>query len=158
MAREPQYSIAIEFDDFLTCFDLDYVIDTIDRIIDGVEPRDYFPYDDEFPYWYQRRFAGNSYVGITSVRRGSVVLTVLISSAVSSYVARRFFPAFRGGRVSEEIKRTARLSDEVLGQALKKINDHFERFVPLQRDRGGNIKSVKIRKKRTSTKKTDEPG
>ena len=153
MTVESQYSIAIEFDNFITRFDLDYVIYTIDRIIDGDEPPEFSDFESDFYYWYRRRYPGYSYVGITSVRQGSVVLSVVISSAVSAYVSKRFFPQFREGRLSEEIKRTAKLADDALGSVLKKINDYFETFVPLQRESGGNIKSVKIRKKRNTAKK-----
>jgi len=156
MTKEPQYSIKIEYDDFLTRFDLDSVIQIIDRIIDGDDPSGFVDFEYEFDYFYRRRFPINSYVGITSVRRGSLILSVLISSTVSGYVSKRFFPQFREGRLSGEIKRTARLSDEALGSALEKINDFFERFVPLQKQRGGNITSVKMSKKPKRPSKSEK--
>ncbi len=156
MTQESQYSITIEFDEFLTRFDLDAIIYNIDRIIDGDENEEPFDFD-EYLYISLRGLVRprNSYVGITAVSQGSLILTVLLSSTVSGYVSKRFFPEFRDGRLSDEIKRTAKLSDEALGFALKKINDFFEKFVRLQKARSGNLKNVKMQKIATPTQKVE---
>lgn len=145
-----KYSIIIEYDDFLTRFDLDEILSSIDRIIENkilsmLDPAFCFFLNRTYsPYWY-RKTPELSYVGITAADRGSIILTVLASGAVATYVARRFKKGVDKSLFAEELERSGLLAGNVLGSVLEIINDWAEKYVPKQRELGGKIKSVRVR-------------
>lgn len=157
---EPEYTITIEFDEFLTRFDLDDVLSAIDRIIeDELAAR----FDPDLDFWLARRkrfyplwpwpFGSGeapefSYVGITAVGAGSVILTFLVSGAVATYVARRFKKGVDKSLLAEEIERSGRLAGDVFGALLVKVNNWAERYVPKQRELGGKITRIRVQRKR----------
>ena len=151
---EQEYSIIIEYDDFLTRFDLEEILSSMDRII---EDELLSEFDPEFRFWRKHRYPFSywyrdtpelSYIGITAVDRGSIILTVLASGAVATYVARRFKKGVDKSLFAEELERSGRLAGDVFGSALARINDWAEKYVPKQRELGGKIKSVKVERKR----------
>jgi hypothetical protein len=149
----PEFSIVIDYDDYLTRFDLDEILSSIDGIIEDellsvFDPDYYFmrrryPY----PYWY-RETSGLSYIGITAVDRGSIILTVIASGAVATYVARRFKKGVDKSLLAKQIERSGKMTGDVLGGALKRINDWAEKYVPEQRELGGKVKNVRVERKR----------
>ena len=158
MANEgkKEFSILIEYDDFLTRFDLDEILSSIDRIIEDELRSNIYPEFDllfrklyPFRYWY-RDTPELSYVGITAVDRGSIILTVLASGAVATYVARRFKKGVDKSLLAEELERSGFIVGNLLGSVLKQINDWAEAYVPKQRELGGKIKSIKAEGKRTN--------
>jgi hypothetical protein len=150
--NEPEYTIAIEYDDFLTRFDLDEILSSIDRIIEDellseLDPEFRFWRRHHYPYPYYREAPELSYVGITAVDRGSIILTVLASGAVATYVARRFKKGVDKSMFAEELERSGRMAGDVLGSALTRINDWAEKYVPKQRELGGKVKKVTVKRK-----------
>lgn len=152
---EYEYTIAIDYDDFVTRFDLDEILSSIDRIIEeellsDLDPRfDYFlrrSYPFGYPFRYREEPA-LSYVGITTVESGSILLTVVASTAVAAYVARRFKKGVDRSLLAEELERSGRLAGDLLGTALSRLNDWAERYVPKQRELGGKVKSIRVARK-----------
>jgi len=150
---EQEFSIVIDFDDFLTRFDLDEILSSIDRIVEdellsqlGPGPRFWGLYP--YPYPISLREAPElSYVGITSVDRGSIVLTVIASTAVATYVARRFKKGVDKSLLAEELERSGRLTGNVIGSVLGRVNDWAEKYVPKQRELGGKVRAVRAERK-----------
>lgn len=149
----PEYTITIEYDDFLTRFDLDEILSSIDRII---EDELLSEVDHKFRYWrlhhypypfLYREAPDLSYVGITAVDRGSITLIVLASSAVAIYVARRFKKGVDKSMLAEELERSGMLMGDVFGSALMRINDWADKYVPKQRELGGNVKKVTVKRR-----------
>ncbi|MDE3021006.1 MAG: hypothetical protein KGI54_04030 [Pseudomonadota bacterium] len=151
---EPEYTITIEYDNFLTRFDLDEILSSIDRIIEdelfsrfNPEFHLFFPKYYKFPYWY-RDTPEFSYVGITGVDHGSIILTVLASAAVVHYVATRFKKGVDKSLLAEELERSGQLSGDLFGPILSRINDWAEKYVPKQQELGGKVKKVRVERKR----------
>lgn len=152
--NKPEYNIIIEYDDFLTRFDLEEILSSIDGII---EDELLSNFDSDFPLtrrhkyrhppWY-REAPGLAYIGITAVNRGSIILSVIFSSAVSIYVARRFKKGVDKSLWAKELEHSGKLTGDKLGSALKRINDWAEKYVPEQRELGGKVKKIRVRKKR----------
>lgn len=150
---EYEYTIAIDYDDFVTRFDLDEILSSIDRIIEeellsGLGLPFYYRYSYPFGYPFQHREEpALSYVGITAVDRGSILLTVVASTTVAAYVARRFKKGVDGSLLADELERSGRLAGDLLGTALSRLNDWAERYVPKQRELGGKVKSIRVARK-----------
>ncbi|MBI5638271.1 MAG: hypothetical protein HZA03_09920 [Nitrospinae bacterium] len=152
--NKPEFNIIIEFDDFLTRFDLEEILSSIDGII---EDELLSNFDSDFPLmrrhnyrhppWYQEA-PGLSYIGITAVNRGSIILSVIFSSAVSTYVAHRFKIGIDKSLLAKDIERSGKLIGDKLGSILKRINDWVEEYVPEQRELGGKVKKIRVEKKR----------
>lgn len=151
----PDYTITIEYDDFVTRLDLDEILRTIDRIIE-TELLFYFfgpdlfrlrlNYPDLPPYWDtgEPEF---SYVGIRSVESGSITLVAFVGGAVLGYVAKRFKRGVDKSILAEELARSGRLSGDFFGQLLARINDWGEKYVRKQRDFGGNVRRIRVEKR-----------
>lgn len=152
--NKPEYKIIIEYDDFLTRFDLEEILSSIDGIIEDELLSDFnsdFPLTRRHKYrhppWY-REAPGLSYIGITAVGRGSITLSVIFSNAVSTYVARRFKKGVGKSLLAKELERSGKLTGDKLGSVLKRINDWAEEYVPEQRELGGKVKKIRVLKKR----------
>ena len=154
---EPEYTIVIDYEDFITRLDLDEILGSIDRIIEA-ELLDY--YDPEFRY-IRRRYpypfsfwehgeSELSYVGIKSVGAGSITLTVFVGGVVLGYVARRFKKGVDKSLLAEELERSGRLAGDVMGSVLTRLNNWAERYVPKQRQLGGNVTKITVQRKRKS--------
>ena len=151
--NNPEFSIVIDYDDFLTRFDLDEILSSIDGIIEDellseFDPefrfmRRHYPY----PYWY-REAPELSYIGITAVDSGSIILTVIASGAVATYVARRFKKGVDKSLLAKQIERSGKMTGDLFGTILKRINDWAEKYVPEQRELGGKVKNVRVERKR----------
>jgi len=152
--ENPEYVICIEYDDFLTRFDLDEVLTSIDGIIeekvfDYLDPefhflRRRFPY--KWPFWV-RGEPELSYLGIKSIEQGSITLGVFIGGAVVGYVAHRFKKGVDASLFAEELQRSGRLTGDVFGSLLQRINNWAERYVPKQQELGGKVKKITARRK-----------
>jgi hypothetical protein len=152
--KNVEYSIIIDYDDFLTRFDLDEILSSLDRMIedellsgfddyyDIIRRRGYYPY----PYLF-REDSGLSYIGITAVDRGSIALTIIVSPEVLTYVMRRFMVGVNKSLLAKEVSRSVKITDALLGNALMRINDWAERWVPEQRELGGKVKALRMEKK-----------
>jgi hypothetical protein len=150
------YSVVIEYDDFLTRFDLDEILSSIDRIIEdellsNIDPgvgssrrRHHYLSPHQFGHTPEL-----SYIGVTSADRGSVTLTVHASGAIPAYVARRFR---NGGdnALATHLERSGKLANFSFGSALARINEWAEQYVPRQRELGGKVKMVRAIPKRKS--------
>ena len=158
---EFEYSIAIEFKNFITRYDLDEILTSIDGIIE-LELIDLWG-----PEWiFSRRYFGPffntekptfSYLGIESVNSGSIIITVVTGAAVLAYVVRRFKKGVDKSLLAEELERSGRLSGDLIGHALHRINNWAERYVPKQREAGGNVTGIKVeRKPRAKRKRPSE--
>jgi len=150
--NNPEFSIIIDYDGFLTRFDLDEILSSIDGIIEDELLSEFDP-DYRFmrrrypyPYWY-RETPELSYIGITAVDRGSIILTVIASGAVATYVARRFKKGVDKSLLAKQIERSGKMTGDVLGSVLKRINDWAEKYVPEQRELGGKVKKVHVERK-----------
>jgi len=159
----PQYSIIIDYDDFLTRYDLDEILTSIDRII---EDELLLRYDDEFYYRRRHRYLFPylsreepelSYLGITGVERGSIILTILASGAVATYVARRFKRGVDKSILAEQLERSGQLAGDIFGSALARINDWAEQYVPKQRELGGKVRKIRVVKKAKEPPKSTTP-
>lgn len=147
----PEYSIVIDYDDFLTRYDLDEILTSIDRIIEDELLSQYDPefrylrrrHHDLFPYW-NRDEPAFSYLGITGVDRGSIILGVFASGAVATYVARRFKKGVDKSILAEQLERSGVLAGDILGSVLERINDWAAKFVPKQRDLGGKVTEIRV--------------
>jgi hypothetical protein len=82
-------TIRIGFRGFLTRFDLDEVISSIDGLVQS-ELLLRIPVLRQLPVREYPRAPRLSYVGIVGVRPGSIVLVTLIGGAVAGYVVQRF--------------------------------------------------------------------
>ncbi len=154
-SQDSEYTITIEYDEFITRFDLDEILTSIDRIIE-VELLDYF--DPEFryprtrypyilPYW-EHAEPEFSYLGITSVSAGSITLAVFAGGVVLGYVAKRFKKGVDKSLLAEELERSGRLSGDVFGSALTRINNWAEKYVPKQRELGGRVTKITVQRRR----------
>ena len=144
-----EFIISIEYDGFITRFDLDEILTSLDRIIESellsqlglnywiLRRRiSYF-----FPLWGESK-PDFTYIGIKSVKAGSINLVVFIGGAVLGYVARRFKKGVDESLFAEELERSGILTGNLLGILLKRINDWAEKFVPKQRELGGRVKKI----------------
>lgn len=148
-----ELSIIIDYDDFLTRFDLDEILSSIDVIIEDELLSEFYP-DYRFlrqhyphPYWY-RETPELSYIGITAVDRGSVILKFIVSGAVAIYVARRFKKGVDKSILAKQIERSGKITGDVLGRVLERINDWAEKYVSEQQELGGKVKKVRVERKR----------
>jgi len=152
--ESPEYLITIEYDNFLTRFDLDEILKSIDRIIEW-ELLDY--YYDYLPLEFsaRRRYRASlfgfgdfeprfSYVGIESVGSGSIILKVVAGIAVLKYVVTRFKKGVDESLLVNELARSGRIAGDLLGALLGRINDWAERYVPTQRQLGGKITKITV--------------
>ncbi len=154
---DPEYVIEIEYSNFITRFDLDEIVESIDRIIEtelfeAFNPeyrflRRSYPY---LNYPVLSEGSGLSFIGIRSVESGSIWLTVIASGAVATYVARRFKKGIDKSLFAEELERSGRMVGDVMGGALRRINDWAEKYVPKQKELGGNVKRIAVRKKKSA--------
>jgi len=149
---EPEYTITVEYDDFITRFDLDEILGSIDRIIEA-EVLGALDRPLRFrlgPYQWRYREpedADFSYIGIKSVGAGSITFTIFASGIVLGYVAKRFRKGVDTSLFAEEIERSGRLSGDVIGSALARVNNWVERFVPKQRELGGKVTKITVKRK-----------
>jgi hypothetical protein len=165
-----EFLITIEYDDFITRMDLDEILRAIDRIIEYelivrlYEPvviwRGYYP---GLPYLKFTTSEGAhselTYVGIKSVRPGSMKLLVVIGSAVLSYFAKRFAKGVDESLLAKEIARLGHLFGHLVGLLVKRINDWAEKYVLEQRERGGRVRKIEAQleqKDVESAEKTDD--
>lgn len=152
---EPEYTITIEYDDFLTRFDLDEILASIDHIIE-TKLLDYYGPDFQFfrqRYWYFAPYREGiesefSYLGIKSVDAGSITLTVFVSGVVLGYVAKRFMKGVDQSLFAEELEHAGRMVGDLFGSVLARVNNWAERYVPKQRELGGRVTKITAQRKR----------
>ena len=92
-----------------------------------------------------------SYIGIISVERGSVTLTVIFGTAVASHVARRFAKGVDRSTFVDELEKSGKLMGDTAGRILKNIkniNEWIERHVPKQKIWEERLKKSALRKRR----------
>ena len=146
--EELKFSINIEYDDFLTRFDLDEILMSIDRIVEDelftFRDPEYRCLSQRYPFNHRREEAELSYIGITGIGYGSIILCVLVSGAVATYVARRFKKEVHKSLLAEQIERGGQLTGDFLGFLLSRINDWAIRYVPKQRDLGGKVTKIEV--------------
>ncbi len=154
----PEYSIIIEYEDFLTRFDLDEILSSIDRIIESELVEYYYPefryLRTSYPYLFKLGLAEDSdlsYIGIKSIGSGSIELTVVAGAFVVGYVARRFKKGIDKSLFAEELERSGRLAGDILGRVLSRVNNWAQRYVPKQRELGGKVTKITARRKRSPT-------
>ena len=148
----PEYTITIEYNDFLTRFDIDEILSSIDRIIEDellsvLDPHYEFLRRNGYFYLYHQETPQLSYIGITAVDRGSISLIVLSSGAIAGYVAHRFKKGVDKSLLAEELERAGQIVGDVLGRVLGRINDWAEKYVPKQRELGGKVKKITVKRK-----------
>lgn len=144
---EFEFSIIIEYDDFLTRFDLDEILSSIDRMVEdellSYHDPEYRCLRQRYPISsYHREDAGLSYLGITGIRDGSITFSMLASGTVASYVAHRFRKGVDKILLAEQIERSGQLTSDSLGFFLSRVNDWAIRYVPKQRELGGKITRI----------------
>jgi hypothetical protein len=100
---------------------------------------------------------GLSFVGIKGIDAGSILLTVFAGGAVAAYVARRFKKGVDKSLLAEELERSGRMAGDVMGSALNRINNWAEKYVPKQKELGGNVKRVTVRKKKSAEAGEKQP-
>jgi hypothetical protein len=160
--EDPEYTITIEYKDFVTRFDLDEILSAIDRIIE-TEVLGYFDPDLRIlrrQYPYGRPYWGGgdselSFLGIKSVDAGSITLTVIVGGAVVAYVARRFKKGVDKSLFADEVERSGRMTGDVFGAVLGRVNDWAERYVPKQRELGGRVTKITAQRKHKSRSDKD---
>jgi hypothetical protein len=138
-----EYSIIIEYEDFLTRFDLNEILCSIDRIIEN----ELFPHVNAGEHSLRRQNLNLSYLGITSIEHGSINLSVIASNAVAKYVATHFRKGIDESILSEQLERSGKLVGDLLGRILIPINDWAEKYVLKQKQTGGNVKKIKVSRK-----------
>ncbi|MBE1162795.1 hypothetical protein [Dyella acidiphila] len=157
-----EYSITIEFNDFITRFDLDEILASIDGLIEE-ELFDFFGPDFfffrrrrySFPPYLNRDAPVFSYLGITSVESGSITLGVFVGGAVVGYVGKRFKKGVDESLLAKEIQRSGRLVGNVMGRILERINNWAERYVPEQQELGGNITKIEVQERKPRDKSAE---
>ena len=154
-----EFLITIEYDNFVTRFDLDEIMTSIDRIIEDAlllelefGPQFFRKYHYLYPYLY-RNSPEFSYIGIISIETGSITLGVVISAAISTYVAKRFKKGVDKSLLAAEFEHSGRLTGDFLGKILELINNWAEKYVPKQQELGGNIRKIKMEQKPKPTAK-----
>ena len=153
-----EFSIIIDYDDFLTRFDLDEILSSIDEIIEyellsQFDPTYIFMRRIYQHSYWNRETPKLSYLGITSVDRGSIILTVIASGVVATYVARRFKKGVNESLLAKQIERSGKMTGDVLGGVLKRINDWVEDYLPEQQKLGGKVKKIRVERKRKDDSK-----
>lgn len=137
-----RYELVIEFDNFITRYELDYILTSIDRII-----------EQELLYPSLRRGRPkSSYIGITGVSTGSIDLEIIVGAVVTKYVATRLKRGFDRGPLDSEIEHSGQIVNSALAGLLGKINDWAEKYVQSSKHKGGQINKVIMRKKKPSEK------
>lgn len=147
-----EFTIAIEYEEFITRLDLNEVLVSIDTIIESCILDGWTPEFQRLGAPIPRGSVGSpepqfSYVGIQSIESGSIILLAVLGTVVVTYVANRFFQGVNQSILAQEIERSGRIGGELLGPALKKINDWAEQYVPKQRELGGRIIQITAKKK-----------
>ena len=150
---EHELIISVSFDDFVTRFDLDEILGSIDRIIEqeifwGVYPK-WLLEEEIFGPFYEHRFhqPRMTYLGIRSINSGSLIIGAFIGGAVLTYVGTRFARGVDESLFADELKRSGRITGDSLGRMLSRINDWAERYVNKQREKGGNVRAIKAQAK-----------
>jgi hypothetical protein len=134
-----ELTITISFEEFLTRFDLDEIISSIDAM---VEQWVLFPASEIPAEPWERVKPDISYVGIKSVEPGSIVLLTVIGTAIATYVAGRFAKGVNKSIFGKELARSGRIFGDAIGPLLRGINDWAEKYVPQQREAGGHVTGI----------------
>jgi hypothetical protein len=119
--EEAEYTITIEYNEFITRLDLDEILESIDRIIEakllvyfGIRDLADKPHSYIFPYWEHIK-PKLTYLGIRSVSAGSITLDVVVSIAVLKYVAKRFKKGVDKSTLVDEFARSGQLTGDIIG-------------------------------------------
>ncbi|MHB8423308.1 MAG: hypothetical protein ACYDAM_11200 [Leptospirales bacterium] len=136
--NQVEYTITIEYEDFITRYDLNEVLSAIDLIIERnifsalFYPPEYYQ-KKRFPFQYivpfKFRKAEFSYLAIKSISPGSMILLVYLSVEAIKYISKRFKKGDQQSLIVEQIVRSGILIDYSLGSLLEEINNWAEEFV-----------------------------
>lgn len=151
---EYELIIEVDFEEFITRFDIDEVLSNIDRIIESElfngHPSYFYTWDGEWVgmHPFSARWRPSiSYLGIKSISSGSLLIAAFIGGAVLTYVGTRFARGVDDSMLVDEIKRSGKLTGDSLAPILRKINNWAERYVKSQKELGGNITKIAASKK-----------
>ena len=157
---EHELLITIDFENFVTRFDLDEILGSIDRIIEREIFRDIHPMwflSEEFfgPFEHKYNQPRMTYLGIRSINSGSLIIGAFIGGAVLAYVGTRFAQGVDESLLADELKRSGRITGDSVGRILARVNDWAERYIEKQKEKGGNVRAIKARAKQDGDQTTE---
>lgn len=137
-----EYELVIDFEEFITRQELNYILLSLDRIIE----------QQLFPDIYYSRTSPRgpvfTYLGITGASAGSIILGLGAGKKIFKYASRRIGLGFERGKFGIELERSGEIVSNALGGILGKLNDWAERYVGSARKKGSNIRGIIVRKKK----------
>jgi hypothetical protein len=139
--------LTIDYEEFIARQELDYILESIDRIIEDTLLKGGPPGRGGRP--------SASYIAISGVRSGSITLLIVAGTAVSTYLGQRFAKGAKKGQLGKEVERLGKTVSDGLGKLIAPINAWGERYVAKARDEGSNLRQVKAEspKKKGSPKR-----
>jgi hypothetical protein len=146
--KEPEFTIAITYDNFLTRFDLNEILSWIDTLIEDEllsrwHPKLSLPSFYLFPL---RKASELSFIGITSTDKGALTLNVAFSTAVAVYVGRRFKPSVGKSFLADQLDSTGGVAGDLIEPIIKRISDWAMQYVPKQRELGGQVIDIQVKR------------
>lgn len=144
------FSITIEYEGFLTRFDIDEIIEALDSMIlsmlsSEVAPRSTLHSRSWWSYRETQWPSQVSFVGIRSIVPGSLTLLVFIGGVVVSYVGHRFAKGVDHSLLGTELKHSGQLFGNLVGPLVEGFNRWAEQYVPYQKRLNGNVKRLSAR-------------
>lgn len=137
-----EYELVIEFEEFITRRELNYILLSLDRIIE----------QQLFPNIYYSRPSPRgpvfTYLGITGASAGSIILGLGTGKKIFKYASRRIGRGFERGQFGNELERTGEIVSNAFGGILGKLNDWAEKYVGSAKKKGSHIRGIVVRKKK----------
>jgi hypothetical protein len=146
--NEPEFTITISYDCFLTRFDLNEILSWIDTLIEDEllsrwHPHLFLPPFYLFPL---RKASDLSFIGIRSTDKGALTLNVAFSTAVAVYVGRRFKPGVGKSFLADQFELTGGVANGVIEPIMTRINEWATQYVPKQRELGGQVTDIQVKR------------
>ncbi|SDA16033.1 hypothetical protein SAMN05216315_1075 [Nitrosospira sp. Nsp18] len=145
---EPEFTITITYDNFLTRFDLDEILSWIDTLIEDELLSRWHPHLclPSFYLFPLRKASELSFIGIRSTDKGALTLNVAFSTAVAVYVGRRFKPSVGKSFLADQLDLTGGVANGVIEPVMTRINEWATQYVPKQRELGGQVTDIQVKR------------
>jgi hypothetical protein len=171
VGSEAAIVLRVEFDGYLTRFDLWEILQGLDELVfkvlvheELVEPAvggTQFPFPS-FDVTRGRITVGSellplTFFQITSMGKGSLLLTGILSGAVAAHVLRKLRTGIRRSGLDAQLERLGEISGDLLARVLGYLNGWAEQYTDKRSNFGdGVIKSVTVKVKRPTKRKPKE--
>lgn len=135
---DQEIEVHIEFNEFITRLELNYILESIDREIERVILPDVL----RSPSRHSRPIT--THIGISGVAQGSIILRLVFGKKVGQYVEKRFRRGLKKSALGPELERSGKIAGNLLAEILKRLNDWADGYSKNSLRKRGNIQRVTI--------------